>query len=175
MAERDRHERQENHPAALPIKPKGHSKQPPHGGVEPMKGSEPGQDEPRPERGQEAPAGSTLKRRLRSRIAIRIRRRVSTFKPDLMRPVALRPFDEELRIERNTAAGIDIELHHQAVDYLRIELWVDRAIKRVGEIYTFVVAAGVHPLGPAVQMAVRCRMRSPRDDPADQDLSYELR
>src|SRR4029079_14124848 len=75
MAERDRHERQEKHPAGTHIKPKGHSKQPPHGGVEPMKGSEPGQDDPRPEQGQEAPAGCTLKRRLRSRIAIGIRRR----------------------------------------------------------------------------------------------------
>jgi hypothetical protein len=38
-----------------------------------MKGAEPGQSEPRPERGQEAPAGSTVKRCLPSWIAIGIR------------------------------------------------------------------------------------------------------
>ena len=161
MAERDRHERQENHPAALPIKPKGHGKQPAHGGVEPMKGSEPDQDEPRPERGQEAPAGSTLKRRLRSRIAVGIRRSSRHLQPNLMRPVALRPFDEELRIELNAAAGIDIELHHPAVDSLRIELRIDRAVKRVGEIDAFAVAADLHHLRPAVERSVRRGMRPP--------------
>src|SRR6185295_17692348 len=60
-------------------------------------------------------------------------------------------------------------------DSLRIELWVDRAIKRVGEIYTFAVAADLHHLRPAVEVAVRCRMRGTRDNPADPDLSYELR
>src|SRR5262245_61167313 len=89
--------------------------------------------------------------------------------------VALRPFDEELGVERNTAAGIDIELHHPAVDALRVELWVDRAIKRVGEIYTFAVSADLHHLRSAVEMAIRCRMCGTRDDSADPDLSNEPR
>src|SRR6476646_5577274 len=48
VTERDRYKREENHSAALPIEPKGHGEQPAHGGVEPVKGAEPDQDQPRP-------------------------------------------------------------------------------------------------------------------------------
>jgi len=106
----------------------------------------------------------------------RIRRRVSTFKPDRLRPVALRPFDEELRIERKPPPGSTSSFTIQPSIPLRVELWVDRAIKRVGEIYTFAVAVISTICGPAVEMAVRCRMRSPaRRSPPILDLSDELR
>src|SRR5262249_62388181 len=89
-----------------------------------------------------------------SRIAIRIRRTVAPLQADLMRPVALRPIDEEFRIEPYSSCGIGVELHHPAVDTLWIELRIDRAIKRVGEINAPAVAADLDHLRSTIELAV---------------------
>src|SRR6516225_1976284 len=70
----------------------------------------------------------------RSRIAIRVRGAIATLQTDLVRQVSLRPFDEELRVERDAALGLGVELHHPALESAFVELRVDRAVERVGEI-----------------------------------------
>src|SRR5947209_15245893 len=88
----------------------------------------------------------------RLRIAIRIGRAVAALQADLMRPMALRPIDEELRIERNPAIRARVELHHPAVDSLGIELRIDGAVKRIGEVDALPVAADLHHLRPAIEL-----------------------
>src|SRR5262249_46589960 len=63
-----------------------------------------------------------------SRIAIGIRRAVTALQPHLVRSVPFRPIDEELPVERDTSRGGGVELDHPAVDPLRIELRIDRAV-----------------------------------------------
>ena len=77
---------------------------------------------------------SAFRCRQASWIAIGIGRAVATFEPDLMRQVSCRPFDEELLIELDAAIRMSVELHHPAVKSAMVELPVDRAIERVGEI-----------------------------------------
>src|SRR6266508_3065481 len=89
-----------------------------------------------------------------SRIAIRIRGAVTPLQADLMRPMALRPMDEEFRIERDTSGGVGVELDHPAVDALRIELRIDRAVERVGEINAPAVAADLDHLRSTTELAV---------------------
>src|SRR5256885_7858994 len=69
-----------------------------------------------------------------SRIAIGIRRTVAAFKPHLVRPVRRRPLHEEFRIEADAAFRIGVELDHPPLDAIGIELWVDGAVQRIGEI-----------------------------------------
>src|SRR5690348_7133338 len=57
-----------------------------------------------------------------SRIAIGIRGAVATLQPDLVRQLALRPGNEELRIERDAALRSGVELHHPAVEPALVEL-----------------------------------------------------
>src|SRR5215813_14007794 len=90
-----------------------------------------------------------------SRIAIGIRRAVAAVEPHLMRAMRLRPLDEKFRIERDSAFRPGVELHHPAVDSLGIELRIDRAVERVGEIDPLAVAADLDHLRAAVQRAVR--------------------
>src|SRR6478609_8677490 len=82
-----------------------------------------------------------------------------------MRPMRLRPFDKEFGVERNAPAGIDIKLHHPAVDSLRIELRIDSAVKGIGEVDAFAVAADLHHLRSAIERLVRRGMRCPRREP----------
>ena len=73
-------------------------------------------------------------------------------------------------------SGLRVELHHPAVDAVGIELRVDGAVERVGEIDAPAVAADLDHLRPAVERPVLgARMRRPRDDAADADLAGELR
>src|SRR5258707_11995631 len=67
-------------------------------------------------------------------IAKGIGRTVAAFQAHLMGAMAFRPIDEEALVEPDAAVLAGIELHHPAVDAVGIELGVDRAIKRVGEI-----------------------------------------
>src|SRR6266478_9835364 len=79
-----------------------------------------------------------------SRIAIGIRRTVAAFKAHLVRPVRCRPFHEEFRIEADAAFRIGVELDHPSLDAIGIELWVDGAVQRIGEIDPPPVAADLH-------------------------------
>src|SRR5262249_59979396 len=89
-----------------------------------------------------------------SRVAIGVGRAVASVEPDLVRPVAVGPMDEEFRIKGDTALGPHVELHHPAVDAIGIELGVDRAVKRVGEIHSPTVPADLDHLRSAVECAV---------------------
>src|SRR5215471_10268675 len=95
-------------------------------------------------------------------ITIGIRRAVAAFEPHLMRAMRRRPFHEEPRIERDAAAGLRIELHHPAVDAVGIELRIDRAVERVGEIDAPAVAADLDHLRPAAERPRAARMRRAR-------------
>ena len=48
-------------------------------------------------------------------------------------------------------SGLGVELHHPAVEAVVIELRVDRAVERVGEIDALPVAADLHHLRAAVR------------------------
>src|SRR5437879_3932652 len=99
-----------------------------------------------------------------SRITIGIRGAVAAVEPNLVRPMRLRPLDEEFRIERNAARGLGVELHHPAVDSIGIELRVDGAVERVGEIHPFAVPADLDHLRAAAERAVLgARMARARD------------
>jgi hypothetical protein len=82
---------------------------------------------------------------------------------------------EEFGIEGAAAIGAGIELHHPAVDAFRIELRIDRAVERVGEIDALAVAADLNHLRAAVERTLCSRMRRPRHDSADAHLAGELR
>src|SRR5581483_4266221 len=112
--------------------------------------------------------------RSRSREAIGVRRTVAALEPDLMRSMALRPVDEEIRVEGDAAAWIHVELHHPAVDAFGVELRIDRAVERVGEIDALAVAADLDHLRAAVERSLGLGMAGPRHDPADADLAGEL-
>src|SRR5215470_4526324 len=93
-----------------------------------------------------------------------------------MRPMRGRPFDEEALVEGDATAEIGVELHHPAVDAVRIELRIDGAVERVGEIDALAVAANLHHLRPTVEIAVLgAGMRRPRHNAADAYLTSELR
>src|SRR5258706_10814659 len=89
-----------------------------------------------------------------SRIAIGIRRTVAAFEPHLVRPVRRRPLHEEFRIEADTAIRLGVELDHPSLDAVGIELRVDGAVQRIGEIDPPSVAADLHHLRPAAERAV---------------------
>src|SRR5215469_3061571 len=110
-----------------------------------------------------------------SRITEGIRRAVAALEPHLMRQLSLRPLDEEFGIEGDAAVGLGVELHHPAVEPAVVELRVDRAVKRVGEIDALPVAADLDHLRPTAELAVlRARMAGARDDAADPHLAGEL-
>src|ERR1700691_5449511 len=89
-----------------------------------------------------------------SRIAIGIRRAVSAFKTHLVRPVRCRPVHKEFGIESDAACRIGVELAHPSLDAIGIELWIDGAVKRVGEIDATAVAADLHHLRAAAECVV---------------------
>src|SRR6266478_1314858 len=89
-----------------------------------------------------------------SRIAIGIRRTVAAFKAHLVRPVRRWPLHEEFRIEVNAASRIRVELDHPSLDAIGIELRIDRAVQRIGEIDAPSVAADLHHLWPAAERTV---------------------
>ena len=92
-----------------------------------------------------------------------------------MRALSLRPVDKEFRIESDAAARLGVELDHPAVDPVGVELRVDGAVKRIGEIDPPPVAAYFDHLWTAAEFAVlRARMVRARDNAADPHLAGEL-
>src|SRR5690349_17652156 len=90
--------------------------------------------------------------------------------------MALWPIDEELWIERDPAGGVGVELDHPAIDTLRVELRIDGAVKRVGEINATAIAADLDHLRPAIELAVlRPRVTRARHDPADAHFAGQFR
>src|ERR1700732_108936 len=91
-----------------------------------------------------------------------------------MRAVRGGPLHKELWVERYAPLGVRIQLHHPALDAVRIELRVNGAVERVGEIDALAVAADLHHLRPAAQRAILgAGMRGPRHDAADAHLASE--
>src|SRR4029453_3172101 len=88
-----------------------------------------------------------------SRIAIGIRRTIAALQPDLVRTVRRRPIDEELLVEGNAAFRLGVQLAHPALHTIRIELLVDDAVERVGEVDAPAIAADLDHLRPAIQRA----------------------
>src|SRR5262249_21654565 len=133
VACRNWQQRQEDNRPALAVQAKRDSKQPSHRGVKAVEGpksrrcgqeppvhsstSMPGQQLPR------APLSGTKI----SWIAIRIRRAIAAFEPNLVRSVRSRPFDEELLIEGHAAFWIGVELDHPTLDAVGIELRINGA------------------------------------------------
>src|ERR1051325_7205452 len=88
------------------------------------------------------------------RIAIGIRGAVAALQANLVRALPFRPVDEEFRIEGHAAVRLDVELHHPAIDAFRIELRIDRAVERIGEIDAPPVTADLDHLRAAIELAV---------------------
>src|SRR5215813_3465318 len=108
-------------------------------------------------------------------IAIGIRRTVAALQANLMRTLPLWPIDEEFRVEGHAAIRLDVELHHPTIDAFGIELRIDGAVERIGEIDAPSVAADLDHLRASIELAVlRTRMARARDDAADADLADEF-
>src|SRR5581483_1734348 len=87
----------------------------------------------------------------------------------------LRPPHEELRIEGDAPGRRRIELHHPALDALRIELRIDRTVKRVREVDAPPIPADLDHLRTTAERARPRGMLGARDDAADAHLAGELR
>src|SRR5262245_9664752 len=96
---------------------------------------------------------------LSSRIAVRVGRAVAALEAHLMRPMRLGPFGEEFRIECDTPTRLGVELYHPAFNAFGIELLVDGAIKRIGEVDAPPVATDLDHLWTAVERRAIRRMR----------------
>src|ERR1700689_5903303 len=86
----------------------------------------------------------------RSRIAERVRRRISALQPDLMRAIAIFGWQEEVRIGLHPTIRLHVALHHPAFDAGGIELTVPSAVESVGEVDTPPIAAHLNHLRPPV-------------------------
>src|SRR5207302_796792 len=120
--------------------------------------------------GQPIPATATAG----SRIAVGIRRAVAAFEPHLMRQMRCGPVDEEIAVKRNAAVRSSIELHHPALEPVGIELRIDRAVERVGEIDALAVTADLDHLWAAIEGAISLGMARTRNNAADPHLAGEL-
>src|SRR5439155_24925199 len=88
----------------------------------------------------------------RSRVAERIRRAVAALQVDLMRTFALER-NEKIRIERDAAGRVDVDLGDPSANAVRIELLVQCRVERVGHIDTAPVTADLEHLRCAVDLA----------------------
>src|ERR687891_1033941 len=110
-----------------------------------------------------------------SRVAVRVRGRVTALQAHLMRPVAVRPLDEELPVQLDAPVRLRIDLDHPALDPVRIELVVDDAVERVREVDPLAVTADLDHLRPAVERPRAPGVGRPRDDTPDPESAGELR
>ena len=65
-----------------------------------------------------------------------------------------RPLHKEFGIEGDAAVRIGVELDHPSFDAIGIELWIDGAVQRIGEIDAPAVAADLYHLRAAAECAV---------------------
>src|SRR5207245_8021859 len=110
-----------------------------------------------------------------SRIAVRVRGGVAALQTHLMRPVAVRPLDEEFPVQLHAPGRLRIDLDHPALDPVRIELVVDRAVERVREVDPLAITADLDHLRPAVERPLACWVRGARYDAADPQPTGEPR
>src|SRR5438128_1115940 len=88
----------------------------------------------------------------RSRVAERIRRAVAALQVNLMRTFALER-DEKIRIERDAAGRVDVDLGDPSANAVGIELLVQRRVERVGHVDTAAVTADFEHLRRAIDLA----------------------
>src|SRR5215469_5076512 len=88
-----------------------------------------------------------------------------------MRPMAGRPVDKEIAVELDAAVGLGIDLDHPTVKALGVELRVDRAVERIGEVNAAAVAANLDHLRSAIEWRGAFGMRGARHDSADPHLA----
>src|SRR6516164_8587184 len=111
----------------------------------------------------------------RLRVAVRVRRGVSTIQPYLVRsqPVEL---DEELFVELHSAVRVRVELHHPTLQPVGIDLLVPRRVQRVGEIDTLAIATDLYHLRAAVECLLGfIRVSRTAHDPAEMNRARLLR
>ena len=94
------------------------------------------------------------------RIAIGIRGRVSALQAHLMREVAIRPGQEEVFIKFDSTLWLGVDLHHPALDPIGIELVIDCAVERIGEVDTVSITTDLHHLRSTIKRLTALRMRS---------------
>src|SRR5262245_48567934 len=93
-----------------------------------------------------------------------------------MRQVPLWPFDEELRVKSDADGLIHVELDHPAVEATLIELRINGAIERIGEVDAASIPADLDHLRTAAEPSVAGGgMGCARDNAADAHLAGELR
>src|SRR5215471_12103943 len=92
-----------------------------------------------------------------------------------MRPMAGRPVDTEIAVELDAAVGLGIDLDHPTVEAFGVELRVDRAVERVGEVNAAAVAANLDHLRSTIERCGAFGVRSARHDPADPQLAGQPR
>src|SRR5213075_496056 len=85
------------------------------------------------------------------------------------------PIDKEIAVELDATLRLGIDLDHPAVDALRVELRVDRAVERIREVDAAAVAAHLDHLGSAIERPGPLGVGSARHDAADPHLAGELR
>src|SRR4029077_8546670 len=104
-----------------------------------------------------------------SRIAVGIRRAVAAFQPHLVWTMWRRPFHEESLVEGDASARLGVELYHPSLDPVGIELGVDGAIKRVGDVHALAIAADLARLSTPRQRSIlgvwMCGLRHDATDP----------
>src|SRR5215470_14242259 len=93
-----------------------------------------------------------------------------------MRAVRGWPSHKKLGIEGDATIGAGVELHHPALDAIRIELGIDGPIEGIGEVDPLTVTADLDHLWAAAERPVLgTGVRSLADDPTDPHLARELR
>src|SRR5947209_6059008 len=93
-----------------------------------------------------------------------------------MRSMRRRPLHEELGIERDATPRLGIELHHPTIDPVGIELRIDGAVERIGEVDAAAVTADLDHLRSAAECTILgAWMSSFCDNAADAHLAGKLR
>src|SRR5206468_2404617 len=106
------------------------------------------------------------------RIAIGVGGAIAAFEPNLVWSMRFRPLHEELLVEGDAALRLGVELHHPALNPLGVELRIDGAVERIGEVDAPAIATDFNHLGPAAERAVpRARMCGLGDNAADANLA----
>src|SRR5262245_21875760 len=84
--------------------------------------------------------------------------------------------EEEIAIERDAAARIDVDFGHPSPNAIRIELRVPRCVEAVGDVDAFAVAADFDHLWSAVErLPWLARMRRAAGDAAEPDRTNFFR
>src|SRR5262245_17664970 len=110
----------------------------------------------------------------RSRVAIRVGCGVAALQSHLVGQMTYRRLDKESPGQVASALELGVDLDHPALDPVGVELRVDRAIERIGEIDPPAVAADLDHLRPAIEGSGMLGMAGTRDHAADAQLADQF-